>query len=54
MNKQTQTTIITGSSSGIGLSIARSFLQRGGNVVINGRNAEKLTAVAAELGAGRT
>jgi len=51
MNKQTQTTIITGSSSGIGLNIARSFLQRGGNVVINGRNAEKLTAVAAELGA---
>ncbi len=50
MNTQTKTIIITGSSSGIGLDIARSFLQRGGNVVVNGRNAEKLAAVAAELG----
>ena len=45
------TTIITGASSGIGLEIARSLLKKGGNVVINGRNSKKLSAVAAELDA---
>jgi NAD(P)-dependent dehydrogenase (short-subunit alcohol dehydrogenase family) len=45
------TTIITGASSGIGLDIARSLLKKGGNVVINGRNSEKLSAVAVELDA---
>jgi NAD(P)-dependent dehydrogenase (short-subunit alcohol dehydrogenase family) len=51
MNNKIQTTIITGSSSGIGLDIARSFLERGGNVVLNGRETEKLAAVEANLGA---
>lgn len=52
MNSNTRTTsIITGASSGIGLNLARSLLKKGGNVVINGRNSEKLSAVAAELDA---
>ena len=52
MNSSTPTTtIITGASSGIGLDLARVLLKKGGNVVINGRNAEKLSAVAAELDA---
>ena len=45
------TTIVTGSSSGIGLDIARAFLRKGGNVVINGRDSEKLSSIAGELGA---
>ena len=45
------TTIVTGSSSGIGLDIARAFLGKGGNVVINGRDSEKLSGIAGELGA---
>jgi NAD(P)-dependent dehydrogenase (short-subunit alcohol dehydrogenase family) len=50
-NVNETTTIITGSSSGIGLDIARGFLRKGGNVVINGRDAEKLSRIAGELGA---
>jgi len=51
MTQQTVTAIVTGASSGIGLDIARTFLNRGGNVVLNGRNPEKLAAAADELGA---
>jgi len=50
MSEQALTAIVTGSSSGIGLDIARAFLNRGGNLVINGRDPGKLAAVAAELG----
>ena len=50
MSAQTKTVLITGSSSGIGLDIARGFLDKGSNVVLNGRNADKLTAAAKELG----
>ena len=53
MSDNTQTVIVTGSSSGIGLDVARSFLEDGANVVLNGRNADKLAAVAAELGEPR-
>lgn len=49
---KTQTIIVTGASSGIGKEIARYFLQRGDNVVINSLTAEKLEAVYRELGAG--
>ncbi|WP_412538277.1 SDR family oxidoreductase [Longispora sp. K20-0274] len=45
-----RTVIVTGSSSGIGHDIARAFLDRGDNVVLNGRDADKLKAVAAEFG----
>lgn len=46
----TKTVIVTGSSSGIGRDIARAFVARGDNVVLNGRDADKLADVAAELG----
>ncbi len=47
----TPTVIVTGSSSGIGLDIARAFLQDGARLVVHGRDRRKLDAVAAELGA---
>lgn len=47
----TKTVIVTGSSSGIGRDVARAFLRRGDNVVLNGRDADKLAAVATELDA---
>ncbi|MEV8532951.1 SDR family oxidoreductase [Streptomyces sp. NPDC051211] len=45
-----RTAIVTGSSSGIGLGIARAFLAAGANVVLNGRDADRLAKAAAELG----
>ncbi|WP_276483484.1 SDR family NAD(P)-dependent oxidoreductase [Paraflavitalea pollutisoli] len=48
----TQTVIITGASSGIGKELARYFLDKGDNVVINSHTAAKLQAVYDELGAG--
>ncbi|MCH8976269.1 MAG: SDR family oxidoreductase [Proteobacteria bacterium] len=50
MTIQTKTALITGGSSGIGLDVARGFLEKGFNVVLNGRNSEKLAAVAQTLG----
>ena len=47
-----QTIIITGASSGIGKEVARYFLEKGDNVVINSSTAEKLEQVYRELGAG--
>ncbi|MFJ8228442.1 SDR family NAD(P)-dependent oxidoreductase [Streptomyces sp. NPDC094448] len=49
-NPPDRTVIVTGSSSGIGLDIARAFLGRGARVVINGRDAGRLAAAAKELG----
>ncbi|MBS0029276.1 SDR family NAD(P)-dependent oxidoreductase [Chitinophaga sp. 22321] len=46
------TIIVTGASSGIGKEIARHFLQKGDNVVINSSTAEKLARVYEELGGG--
>lgn len=51
MSNKTHTVIITGSSSGIGLEVARLFLKDGANVIIHGRDAEKLALVASALGA---
>src|SRR5947209_6844109 len=48
-----QTIIITGASSGIGKEVAKYFLERGDNVVINSAKAEKLEQVYLKLGAGR-
>ncbi|MPS65455.1 MULTISPECIES: SDR family NAD(P)-dependent oxidoreductase [unclassified Chryseobacterium] len=47
-----QTVIVTGASSGIGLEVARYFLDRGDNVVINSQTASKLKDIYNELGAG--
>ena len=50
MSTQEKTALITGSSSGMGLDVARAFLERGTSVVLNGRDAGKLAAAAKELG----
>ncbi|OWR32705.1 short-chain dehydrogenase [Saccharibacillus sp. O23] len=42
--------LITGGSSGIGLTTARLFIEQGAKVVITGRNLDKLQAVQQELG----
>jgi len=47
-----QTVIITGASSGIGKEIAKYFLDRGDQVVINSSTPEKLEETYQELGAG--
>jgi gluconate 5-dehydrogenase len=41
--------LVTGSSSGIGLALARGLGQSGASVVLNGRNAAKLEAAATAL-----
>jgi NAD(P)-dependent dehydrogenase (short-subunit alcohol dehydrogenase family) len=51
MNEQTLIAIVTGSSTGIGLDIAKAFLNQSGNLVLNGRDPEKLASAAAKLGA---
>lgn len=50
MGERTRTAIVTGSSSGIGRDVARGLLAAGANVVLNGRDAAKLDAVAGSLG----
>ena len=52
MSNKTQTVLITGASSGIGLDVAKGFLERDSNVVLNSRNGEKLAAAAKVLGGG--
>jgi gluconate 5-dehydrogenase len=44
-----RTALVTGSSRGIGLTIARGLARAGARVVLNGRDAERLTAAAGEL-----
>ncbi|MHC4377278.1 MAG: SDR family NAD(P)-dependent oxidoreductase [Planctomycetota bacterium] len=51
MHSKSLSTIVTGSSSGIGREIARAFLAAGHRVVLHGRDATKLAAVEAELAA---
>ncbi len=50
MTTKNKTVLITGASSGMGLDIARGFLGKGSNVVMNARNSEKLAAAARALG----
>lgn len=49
---QGKVVIITGGSSGFGLETARLLLEHGAQVVITGRNQQKLLAAAEELGCG--
>jgi NAD(P)-dependent dehydrogenase (short-subunit alcohol dehydrogenase family) len=51
MTSNQPTLIVTGSSSGIGLDVARAFLEDGARVVVHGRDRRKLDEVAARLGA---
>ena len=50
MNAAARTVVITGASSGIGLALARAYLERGFNVVGNARTAERLEQARAQLG----
>jgi NAD(P)-dependent dehydrogenase (short-subunit alcohol dehydrogenase family) len=47
---QPRTVIVTGASSGIGLALARAYIERGDNVVGNARSAARLDEAAAQLG----
>ena len=49
MSLSKQKVLITGGSSGIGLSLARKFLEHGHIVIITGRNLAKLEEVKSEL-----
>ncbi|MGV8954144.1 MAG: SDR family oxidoreductase [Cypionkella sp.] len=44
--------LITGSSQGIGYALAKGLSEAGAEIVLNGRNADKLGKAAAELRAG--
>ncbi|HBZ43281.1 MAG TPA: 3-oxoacyl-ACP reductase [Maritimibacter sp.] len=51
MNRFTgKTAIITGAGTGIGAAIAERFTAEGGNVILTGRRAEPIEAVAARTG----
>jgi uncharacterized protein len=50
VNLDGQHVLVTGGSQGIGVDIAKEFARRGAKVTILGRNAERLAAVAAEIG----
>lgn len=49
-----RTAIVTGSTAGIGLAIARELVRSGARVVINGRRPEQLDRAAAELNRDRS
>ena len=50
IQNQPKTILITGASSGIGLGVAKAYVERGDNVVLNGRNESKLNEAADQLG----
>jgi NADP-dependent 3-hydroxy acid dehydrogenase YdfG len=53
MNRLTErVALVTGGGSGIGLAVARSFLQEGAHVAITGRDEGKLRSAAGQLGGG--
>ena len=45
-----QTVIVTGGATGIGYAVAAQFVERGANVLLNGRTRAKLTGAAEKLG----
>ena len=50
MSTNTKTAVVTGAGSGIGYAVAEAFVREGTNVVLNGRNEDKLARAAAQLG----
>ncbi len=50
MSEQIETVLITGASTGIGFAVARAFLDRGYNLVINSRDPGRLDASYESLG----
>ena len=46
-----QTVVVIGGSAGIGLETARRAREEGANVILTGRNPERLQRAATELGA---
>ncbi|CAM2010656.1 SDR family NAD(P)-dependent oxidoreductase [Acanthopleuribacter pedis] len=50
MTASIDTVLITGATQGLGFDMARGFLAAGSRVVLNGRNAAKLTRAADALG----
>lgn len=50
MPNQTETVLITGASTGIGLAAARAFLDRGSNLVLNSRDPGRLESAYEALG----
>ena len=44
--------LVTGSSQGIGLALARGLAEHGASVILNGRDQSKLDAAVASLTAG--
>jgi len=49
-NHFNQTVIVTGGATGIGYAVAEQFVERGANVLINGRTRAKLAGAAEKLG----
>ena len=45
-----QTAIVTGGATGIGYAVAAQFVERGANVLLNGRTPAKLAGAAEKLG----
>jgi NAD(P)-dependent dehydrogenase (short-subunit alcohol dehydrogenase family) len=50
MSKRTETVLITGASTGIGFAVARAFLDRGSNLVLNSKDSDRLEAAYESLG----
>ncbi len=49
-----RTILVAGGTSGIGLELARDIVARGDSVIITGRDEERTTSIAAELGPNAT
>ncbi|SEN03825.1 NAD(P)-dependent dehydrogenase, short-chain alcohol dehydrogenase family [Chryseobacterium taichungense] len=49
MNFTNKNVVITGGSAGIGLATAKTFIEKGANVLITGRNADSLHTASVEI-----